>query len=287
MPDVSSNPGDVSSTEYENYNETSKAYDDTRSPVGVEVILGFFAASPKPLQEQTILDGGCGTGNYIAAMQRQIGTMHGVDLNKEMLVQARHKFPRAASVYLLRGNLDCLPYRDAMFDGMMCNQVVHHLSTGEEAEPFSRLRNLMAEAYRVLRSGGVLVFNTSSHRQLRDGYWWANLIPAAVAKIARRFPTLACMCTMLEEVGLSYEDLIVLVDEVLQGKGYWAPHGPFYKAYRDGDSTWSLTTAEELQNAMTRLQAMHDDGSIGSYLQQREQLRHRVGQTTCVVARKP
>ena len=234
-----------------------------------------------------MLDAGCGTGNYIAAMQQHIGTMHGLDLNKGMLVQARHKFPRDASVHLLQGSLDCLPYRDAMFDGMICNQVVHHLSTGEEAEPFSRLRNLMVEAYRVLRSGGVLVFNTSSHRQLRDGYWWADLIPAAVHKIARRFPTLACMRRMLEEVGFCFGDLIVLVDEVLQGKSYLDPHGPFDKAYRDGDSTWSLTTAEELQHALARLQAMHDDGSIAPYLQQREQLRHRVGQTICVAARKP
>jgi len=92
---------------------------------------------------------------------------------------------------------------------------------------------------------------------------------------------------MLEEVGFCCEEPIVLVDEVLQGKGYLDPHGPFSKAYRDGDSTWSLTTAEELQQALARLQAMHNDGSIASYLRQREQLRHRVGQTTCVVARRP
>src|SRR5712691_5789699 len=116
-----------------------------------------------------------------------------------------------------------------MFDGMICNQVVHHLSTGEEAEPFSRLRTLMVEAYRVLRSGGILVFNTSSHRQLRDGYWWADLIPAAVHKIARRFPTLEGMCSMLAEVGFCCGEPIMLVDEVLQGKSYWDPHGPFDK----------------------------------------------------------
>ena len=287
MPDVSSNPRDVWSTEYENYSETSKAYDDTRSPVGVVVMLNCFASSPKPLHEQTILDGGCGTGNYIAAMQQHIGTIHGLDLNKEMLVQARHKLLHAASVHLLQGSLDCLPYREAMFDGMICNQVVHHLSTGVAAEPFAYLHKLMAEAYRVLCSGGVLVFNTSSHRQLRDGYWWADLIPAAVRQIVRRFPTLAGMGSMLAEVGFCCGDRVVLVDEVLQGKRYLDLYGPFSKAYRDGDSTWSLTTAEELQNALARLQAMHDDGSIVSYLRQREQLRHRVGQTTCVVARKP
>ena len=41
-------------TEYENYDATSKAYDNTRSPVGVEVMLGCFASTPRPLHEQTI-----------------------------------------------------------------------------------------------------------------------------------------------------------------------------------------------------------------------------------------
>ena len=58
MPDASDHPKHILSIEYESYNETSKTYDDTRSPVGVEVILGCFALSPRPLYEQTILDGG-------------------------------------------------------------------------------------------------------------------------------------------------------------------------------------------------------------------------------------
>jgi SAM-dependent methyltransferase len=232
------------------------------------------------------LDGGCGTGNYIAAVKDKVGTMHGLDLNAGMLVQARNKFRRDTSVHVLQGSLDRLPYRDAMFDGMMCNQVMHHLSTGEGAEPCAQLRHLMAEAYRVLRPGGVLVCNTSSHRQLRDGFWWADLIPEAVNNIAQRLPTLDGLRSLLEAVGFCVGGIIVPVHEVLQGNKYLDPQGPRDKAYRDGDSTWSLTTEEELQNALARLQAMHDDGSIASYLQQREQRRHEIGQTTCVFARK-
>jgi hypothetical protein len=144
----------------------------------------------------------------------------------------------------------------------------------------------MAEAYRVLRPEGILVCNTSSHRQLRDGFWWADLIPEAVTRIARRFPTLDYLHSLLEAVGFRFGGIIVPLHEVLQGNKYLDPQGPLDKAYRDGDSTWSLTTEEELQNALARLQVMHDDGSIASYLQQREQLRYEIGQTTCVFARK-
>ncbi len=286
MPDASTHPRYALAREYENYSETSKAYDDTRRPVGVEVILGCFASSPRPLHEQTILDGGCGTGNYIATVKDKVGVVHGLDLNAGMLAQARNKFRRDASVHVLQGGLDCLPYRDAMFDGMMCNQVMHHLSSGEGDEPFAQLRHLMAEAYRVLRPEGILVCNTSSHRQLRDGFWWADLIPAAVTKIARRCPTLERIRSLLEAVGFRFGGMIVPLHEVLQGNKYLDLQGPLDKAYRDGDSTWSLTTAEELQNALTRLRAMHDEGSMASYLQQREQRRHQIGQTTCVFARK-
>ncbi|MGQ4807560.1 hypothetical protein NKDENANG_00914 [Candidatus Entotheonellaceae bacterium PAL068K] len=54
MPDASRHPGHVLSKEYENYTETSKAYDSTWCPVGVELILGCFASSPRPLHEQTM-----------------------------------------------------------------------------------------------------------------------------------------------------------------------------------------------------------------------------------------
>ncbi len=286
MPDAPNHTSHPVPTEYENYDATSKAYDNTRSPVGVEVMLGCFASTPRPLHEQTILDGGCGTGNYIAAVQDKVGTIHGIDLNGGMLVQARRKFDPDAHVHLSQGRLDRLPYRDAMFDGMICNQVVHHLSPEAWHGSFPQLYQLMEEAYRVLRPGGVLVFNTSSHQQLRDGFWWADLIPEAVNKIAQRLPTLERMRSMLEEAGFHFGGLIVPLDEVLQKKNYLDLHGPFGKTYRDGDSTWSLTTAEEVQHALARLRAMHDDGSVTLYLQQREQLRHAIGQTTCVCARK-
>lgn len=286
MPNIPRMGVHTVSPEYENYNETSKSYDHTRHPAAIEVALGCFAMASRPLHKQKIMDAGCGTGNYIAAVKDKVGAVHGIDLNGGMLVQAQTKVGQEASVHLLQASLTHLPYQDAMFDGIMCNQVIHHLSTGEKTDPFLQLRLLMAEAYRVLRPEGVLVFNTSTHAQLHDGFWWADLIPEAVNKIARRLPTLDHMRSMLEAVGFHFGGIMVPLHEVLQGKNYLDPCGPLDKTYRDGDSTWSLASAEELQHALSRLQAMHDDDSVTTYLQQREQLRHQIGQTTCVFARK-
>ena len=286
MPERSSTGAQTASPEYEDYHETSKSYDETRHPVAVEVVLGCFAMASRPLHEQIILDGGCGTGNYIAAVKDKVGTVHGIDMNGGMLAQSRTKVDAAAEVCLLQASLTHLPYRDAMFDGMMCNQVIHHLNPGDQAEPFRELRLLMAEAYRVLRPEGVIVFNTSTAQQLREGFWWADLIPEAVNQIIPRFPPLDNMRSMLEAVGFDFGGIIVPLHEVLQGKQYLAPYGPLKKMYRDGDSTWSLASEEELQHALSRFQAMHDSGRVTAYLQQREQLRHQVGQNTCVFARK-
>jgi ubiquinone/menaquinone biosynthesis C-methylase UbiE len=272
--------------EYENYSATSHVYDVTRQPVGVTTILRALATSPHALLTQTILDGGCGTGNYLAAMYSQIGTLHGLDLNHGMLTQARQKLAGVASVHLLHGSLECLPYRTASFDGMMCNQVVHHLSFVAGTMPFVGLRRLLGEAARVLRAEGLLVFNTSSHRQVQDGFWWADLIPEAVSRVRQRLPTLADFYKLLHEAGFVDTTCEVLHAEVLQGPQYLDPMGPFSSTYRQGDSTWSLATSAELQRALARLQALHETGEIMSYLQQREYLRQQVGQTTCVLARK-
>ncbi|MBE9470320.1 MAG: class I SAM-dependent methyltransferase [Chloroflexi bacterium] len=273
--------------EYENYQESSRNYDKTRVPVGVEILLECFASTPRLLQEQTILDAGCGTGIYIEALKGKVGRLYGLELNEGMLERARKKFKNEPTIWLHLGSILELPYERDTLDAMMCNQVLHHLGTEKSAqENFPQVRRLLVEAYRVLRPQGVLVISTSSHPQLHDGFWWADLIPAAVNRMSARFPTLKHLASMLEEAGFSFVGNIVPLDSVLQGEHYLDPEGPLNKSYRDGDSTWSLATKEELEQAFERLRKMNQDGIISNYLESRERLRHKIGQTTFVFARK-
>ena len=267
--------------EFENYQETSKKYDVTRIPVGVEVLLGCFASTPRLLSEQIILDGGCGTGNYISALKGKVSRIYGLEYNQGMLMQVQDKFYGESDIHLTQGNLINLPYEDSFFDGMMCNQVLHHLvPDADTPDKFSDLFTMMKEAYRVLRPQGVLVLNTCSHKQLVDAFWWADLIPNAVSRVAKRFPPVDSLISIMEEVGFYFGGKTVPVDAVLQGDHYLDPTGPLKKSFRDGDSTWALATDEELEAAFERVNRMNADSQIMQYLDERESLRYQIGQTT-------
>jgi ubiquinone/menaquinone biosynthesis C-methylase UbiE len=277
----------MNQVEFENYHETSKRYDKTRTPIGIEILLGCFASTPRALTEQRILDVGCGTGNYLNALKGKIKRLHGLELNEGMLAQAQKKFQNDSNVLLDDGSLlEPLPYNNNIFDGMMCNQVLHHLVEESNQENFPQVRRIMEDAHRVLRSQGVFVINSSSHPQLYDGFWWADLIPEAVGRIAERFPPVELLVSMLKEVGFRRGGMVVPVDAVLQGENYLEPTGPLNKSFRDGDSTWSLATNEELELALERVRKMNQDSSIAQYLETRENLRKKIGQTTFIFAYK-
>ncbi|HDN25879.1 MAG TPA: methyltransferase domain-containing protein, partial [Thioploca sp.] len=217
----------------------------------------------------------------------KVGHLYGLELNGGMLAQAREKCQNDANIQLEQGSLlEPLPYQDETFDGMMCNQVLHHLVAASSQENFEPVHKLIKEAQRVLRPQGVLVFNTSSHPQLYDGFWWADLIPEAVGRIAKRFPPIEIMTSMLKEVGFHKVGIVVPVNAVLQGGNYLDPMGPLKKDFRDGDSTWSLATNEELKQAQARVQLMNQEGSMTNYLETRENLRKNIGQTTFLFAYK-
>jgi hypothetical protein len=73
---------------------------------------------------------------------------------------------------------------------------------------------------------------------------------------------------------------------VLQGKNYLNPMGPLNKDFRDGDSAWSLATDKELKQAQAQVQLMNQEGSMTNYLEERENIRKSIGQTTFIFAYK-
>lgn len=270
--------------DYEDYQETSRNYDRSRVPIGVEIILSCLASSAVPLRKQAILDGGCGTGNYLRALAGKVGCLYGLDLNPAMSAVANRKLADAAHVQVAVGSLFSLPYARQRFDGMLCNQVVHHLDAGNGA--FPNLRRSLVGFHRVLRPGGVLVINTCCHRQLFDGYWYADLLDQAVRRVAQRYAPLDLIATFLKDAGFRPGGTIVPKDAILQGEAYLDPRAVLRKEFRDGDSVWALATETEANRALQRIEAMDRDGSLEDYFRERERRRQEVGQTTFVWARK-
>jgi len=280
-------------SQYANYTLASEDYDKTRIPVGVDTILGCLGRTGVPLGEQTVLEAGCGTGNYLQALCPHLGSLVGVDFNEGMLARARTKF--GEDVELTCGSILDLPYEDEKFDGVICNQVIHHLDEGPGAadDPaawkpcsFPNVTRFIREAYRVLQPGGALVINATTHDQMLHGYWWADLIPVAGARMNCRLPDLDHLKQILAGAGFEIEAVSADLDGILQGPAYLDPQGPLSEAWRSGDSTWSLASDAELAGARQRVEQMNLDGTMQAYLDEREEKRLGIGQSTFVCGRR-
>ena len=107
-------------------------------------VMRDAAGVPSP----RVLDLGCGTGALAACLLDAIPgcSLAGVDLSPRMVEVARARLRDRAEVLL--GDAERLPFHDAAFDVVVCNDSFHHYPDPERA---------VFQAWRVLATGGALV----------------------------------------------------------------------------------------------------------------------------------
>jgi ubiquinone/menaquinone biosynthesis C-methylase UbiE len=281
--------GSIGHDEYENYNETSKTYDNVRRPIGVDIIERAMAkvaqAQSKPVKDLRLLDAGCGTGNYMGAVVGMVGAVTGLDGNDGMLKQAGAKF--GDSVTLVKGSVFEMPFADGSFDIVIMNQVIHHLTMGDDTM-CARLGVVLKEILRVLAPGGAFVVNTQGPDQHVQGFWWSPIVPKAAERLARRLPPITWYVEHMKSSGWVHVETTVPPEPLIRTEYYLNAEGPFLVDFRNGDSTWSLATAEELEAGLAWYRKeIFDAGRAQAFLDEREAIRAKVGQTTSVAAFKP
>lgn len=157
------------------YIELSKKHFDKQAKIYDETDTAYYSKYPKiscndvaerlrNIQYQSLLDIGCGTGYLLDLLQKQKNALYcGLDLSPEMLKAAKKKLPE--SVFLTEGSSDCLPYDDNSFDAVTCIQSFHHYPRPDKA---------MAEAYRVLKQGGLYILSDTGYGGIPK--WFYNQI---------------------------------------------------------------------------------------------------------------
>jgi hypothetical protein len=105
MPGSSEDAEPSAHSFYERYHEIAGAYDSTRTPVGLSILIDCFRSSASPLKHQRILDAGCGTGSYLHALKDLAGSLVGLDGSRAMLTQAAHTCGSAPNVTLVEGSM--------------------------------------------------------------------------------------------------------------------------------------------------------------------------------------
>jgi SAM-dependent methyltransferase len=118
-----------------------------------------------------VLDIGCGSGRHTAEAYRCNGiTAIGADRNREDLAAARDRLAYHDRLKVHGGGAWCLaaadalalPFRDQVFDVIVCSEVLEHILDHQRA---------MREIVRVLKPGGALV--VSVPRWLPEKICWA------------------------------------------------------------------------------------------------------------------
>jgi ubiquinone/menaquinone biosynthesis C-methylase UbiE len=273
---------------YENYSATSGNYDETRAPVGVEVIAQCLATSPITLADQVLVDAGCGTGNYSQALIERLGRIIAIDLNDGMLATARSKLATEESAGRVEFHLamiDALPIAARSVHGVMVNQVLHHLEDDPD-RGYPAHRSVLEEFARVLKPGGSLVINTCSHDQLTDGFWYYAFFADIAAAMADRHIPCDTLDRLLRDAGFEQPAHIARQDLVIQGPAYFEPKGIFDQAWRHGDSIWSMLSRERLEEVLEQARRLDAEGGLEEFFRLHDAKRQRIGQFTFVHARR-
>jgi SAM-dependent methyltransferase len=137
-----------------------------------------------------VLEVGCGTANYLAAVHDVARcSSSGVDPSEQMLAQARS---RGVHLQLSQGRAEHLAFAGESFELVFSVDVIHHVA---DRERYHR------EAYHVLAPGGRLCTITDSEEIIRSRRPLSTYFPETVAVDLARYPPIASLREMMSRAG--------------------------------------------------------------------------------------
>jgi len=174
-----------------NYNILAQDYDLTRT-ADINIINLF--ATELPLDGKTILDFGCGTGNFAHALQKlTTADVYGVEPSDGMREKALAK-----GLDVRRGDHSSIPFEDSFFDFIYMTDVIHHVPN---------LKMMFSEFHRVLKPNGLVCILTESHQQLETRFWVKHF-PTTVAVEQKRYPDISVIVSAAETAGLDEHKIV-------------------------------------------------------------------------------
>ena len=118
--------------------------------------------------DDTVLDLGCGYGRVAIELAKNAKNIIGIDISQDNIEWAKNLHQQIAHLEFIKMNAVALNFPADMFDVTLCIQ--NGISAFKE-DPYL----LLAEALRVTKKGGILLFSTYSDKIWHDRLHWFQI----------------------------------------------------------------------------------------------------------------
>jgi ubiquinone/menaquinone biosynthesis C-methylase UbiE len=160
-------------------------------------ILSYLARAAATFAQPALLDVGCGTGDFCAALGEVVrplgGRCVGFDISPAMLQSAHSKHPDQVLELKLGDAAGEWPYGDGQFDIVFSVNMIHYVRD---------LDAYFGQACRVLRPGGLAVTVTDSEEDIANRTM-TRYFPDSVEHERRRYHPIADLERAMASAGFS------------------------------------------------------------------------------------
>jgi ubiquinone/menaquinone biosynthesis C-methylase UbiE len=230
------------------YDQIATTYDNRYTFGLYDGVLEALRALFPAKKPESVLEVGCGTGYWLAALDMVCPRIYGLDYSLEMLHRARD---RNATASLVRGTADRRPFHSGTFDLIFCVNAIHH---------FERIEQFIAEARRLLRASGILAVIGMDPHHGHD-YWCVyDYFPETKATDLARYPSSGQIIDAMVQAGFERVDCRVACRFAQTRRGRSVLEDP--ELQRRGCSQMALLTDEQYAAGMERIaEALRRPGS--------------------------
>ena len=177
------------------YDEASITYNNSRVPD--PKLVELFAVKVHISRSTSLLDFGCGTGNYLSLIKELYDCKcHGVEPSDGMRTVANKKSP---SLVIRKGDHKHIPFDDASFDFIFMTDVIHHVPD---------LNQMFQTLHPKLTANGLLCIVTESWDQICNR-WYNRYFPSLATNEKLRYPDIETIVHCALENGVLLEEIVI------------------------------------------------------------------------------
>ncbi len=127
--------------------EIQAAGGDTATPLNLQKRLDWICTVAGPVRGKSVIDCGCGAGEYVRALTALGADAWGIEYSAEKIGEAKRRGALPEGRVAV-GDLEAVEFADDRFDVALLNEVLEHVPRDDQG---------IREVHRILKPGGVAV----------------------------------------------------------------------------------------------------------------------------------